>query len=1213
MSIDLLDRGSSQTLLNQAGDMDDDDICPICEDECTCGSARLGEADSPKPLFAQIVNQHHSPRYESSAEERAFSVASATKKSTKKGKAAASKSKSKKPRSKSKGPKDKSLISRLVKVMGNTQSPVSRENEVEELDDTALYSFAGDGSKAQSSDSDNSEMFVAASNFAQSDAANHAALTQAMHITKSKKRKPTKPASKPTSWQKKKAQEAHRMRAADVKPKIYEVDAAVIRGREKHVSPARRRAMSPKLLAESTDDEFINITDVTSDGSMAGGISETEFDQRKSGLDADVWSEGVFDDNDEEDIEKEDAAYLVSMQKDGYSSSSLSDLDEAQMEIIRGSSFDSDLDSGDESDSESRDYDGQSKRHIRRKYRHRVARNRNGRFKLESGLGSSDSEPEEELTFRTATTASEHALVEYGDSGDDREDELLKLHLEQLHAVRNVMQECPGTLLEYGAMAAASDMSDQNSDIVFTYVSHGSDSDDLSDDLMEGWATDARKRWKEADDTSSDSSVNESKINKVRLKEDDDDQSKLYSSDSYDEFYTRSAFLDMASDNIDMEDDYMAELDLDGASLALGVALSMEQQGYSKEDAAAAAAVAAAAYPTASTSGSRTGEILDAPVQTTITASMNANGEADPIDGIVSIKSSNNRSGASQLATGAHTPFASSDWRVAAAAAAAAAYLDNSKSPALSYVLPKDLNEARSPRVAMAPPEPEDAKEAIVTSNASDVVAANEESRFANRRNNSGTFEAPLQRRSSSSASNSLTSQLPNSSFYKPLSSICTPAQSTTPGPMPRTAAASMSCTAPTTGIPLVSLSEVSAALTALTSEASCLTPITAATEPTTPLKRKSSLGNSNASAESEDKRVRREDNSGLLQTSSLDISSLLASTQPANAALSMGTGTPMHNAYGFGPNGLVGDDDWLLTMDQLVDTDALMTKSPPPSPAEGAGAIADISGHMSPISGNQRRAASATSDPFARWDRIPVNIFRRSRALASSSRRSLATQSDSPGAMSSLAMTAIKSSRQRRALVNSTLLTQHTLPAEAALQQHAMKLALRGDRRSMRRSESASMLGIQMSPPAPPPTPLSSRVLSHTGTPVTASPSMLSLSQDGTGHYQPKATLPAHQLKRLHDSSRTTAMSDSGTLSHAASAKRAVGNGRHPDDNTGDESDTAYAFEWLEDEEDLSLFTMPYDETEEQQPSLTMLLASSSPMMMPFKSRADDASKKPL
>ncbi|KAJ2843861.1 hypothetical protein IWW36_005397, partial [Coemansia brasiliensis] len=340
--------------------MDDDDICPICEDECTCGSTRLGdevadEANSPKPLFAQIVNQHHSPpRYESAVEEKAFQVASSAKKSAKKTKTVSSKPKSKKPR-KSKGPKDKSLISRLVNVMGNTRpSAKPEDNDVEELDDTSLYPFAGDDPKVLSSDSDNSEMFVAADSFVQNDVTSHAALAQAMHITKSKKRKQSlKASSRSTSWHKKKSQEAHRVRAADVEPKIYEVDAAVIRGREKHVSPARRRIVSPKLLAESTDDddEFINITDVTSDGSIAGGISETEFDQPKSLLDGDtnVWSDSrIFDDNDDEDIEKEDAAYLVSMQKDGYSSSSLSDLDDAQMEIIRGGSTDSDLDSGDE-------------------------------------------------------------------------------------------------------------------------------------------------------------------------------------------------------------------------------------------------------------------------------------------------------------------------------------------------------------------------------------------------------------------------------------------------------------------------------------------------------------------------------------------------------------------------------------------------------------------------------------------------------------------------------------------------------------------------------------------------------------------------------------------------------------------------------------------------------------------------------------------------
>ncbi|KAJ2171772.1 hypothetical protein EV181_007752, partial [Coemansia sp. RSA 532] len=204
----------------------------------------------------------------------------------------------------------------------------------------------------------------------------------------------------------------------------------------------------------------------------------------------------------------------------------------------------------------------------------------------------SELETDQELTFREAQTATEHALVEYGESGDDREDELLQMHLEQLRAVHNVMQDCSAPLLDYVGISDSDELSEAEGDIVFTYHSHSNDSDDLSDDLMEGWATDARKRWKDADSCGSDSSVSESKIDKLRLKEEDDEQEKLYSSDSYDEFYTRSAFLDMGSDGIDMvgADDYTHELDLDSASLALGVALSMEQQGYSKEDAAAAAA-----------------------------------------------------------------------------------------------------------------------------------------------------------------------------------------------------------------------------------------------------------------------------------------------------------------------------------------------------------------------------------------------------------------------------------------------------------------------------------------------------------------------------------------------------------------------------------------------------------------------------------------------
>ncbi|KAJ1795743.1 hypothetical protein LPJ75_007377, partial [Coemansia sp. RSA 2598] len=124
------------------------------------------------------------------------------------------------------------------------------------------------------------------------------------------------------------------------------------------------------------------------------------------------------------------------------------------------------------------------------------------------------------------------------------------------------------------------------------------------------------------------------------------------------------------------------------------------------------------------------------------------------------------------------------------------------------------------------------------------------------------------------------------------------------------------------------------------------------------------------------------------------------------------------------------------------------------------------------------RRSDSASSgvgglDMLSRWDRIPVNIFRRSRALASNHRRGMVSQDDMMGTMSSLALTAIKSSRQRRALVNTTLLAQHTLPAEAALQQQAFKHAMRGGSRrggQMPRTLSS----VMMAPPPPPPTPLS-------------------------------------------------------------------------------------------------------------------------------------------
>ncbi|KAJ2817142.1 hypothetical protein IWW50_006266, partial [Coemansia erecta] len=532
--------------------MDEDDICPICEDDCTCGNARSGAGDNavdasspaPMPLFAQIVNQHKPTAVFATHDTEAVPIPPKKHKKP----AQEPKSKPRKPR-KQKGAEDKSLISRLVSAMGKSQTAAPTNDDEEEFDDSGMQMFA-DGAGISSSDGEG-DVFVSAAGSEQSRVANSAALSLAAHMARPKGTKPGRTskaaaASKPpSSWQKK-ALEASRVRADDVEPALFEVNAAVINGRVKRVSPARRRMASPKLGAagmaheDEDDDEFINITDVTSDGSMGGALSETEFDQSRglvgSGLHGE-WSDSrILDDSDDEDIEQEDAAYLVHMQQGGYSSSSLSDLDEQRMATIGSGVTDSDLDSGAESDSETSD--SGYRRHDKRRHKHSSRRRKRRGRTSDHGPGSllvaSDSELEsdQELTFRSAQTEKEHALVSYGRSDDDREDELLKMHLEQMRAVHNVMQDCSGSLLEY-AGAASNSEAESDGDIVFTYQSPSNGSDDLSDDLMEGWATDARKRWKDADGFSSDSSVSESKIDKLRLKE-DDEQDRLYSSDSYD-------------------------------------------------------------------------------------------------------------------------------------------------------------------------------------------------------------------------------------------------------------------------------------------------------------------------------------------------------------------------------------------------------------------------------------------------------------------------------------------------------------------------------------------------------------------------------------------------------------------------------------------------------------------------------------------------------
>ncbi|KAJ1729628.1 hypothetical protein LPJ61_003429 [Coemansia biformis] len=1228
--------------LPSAADLDDDDICPICEDECNCGSSRTaapaspgagataGHADhnahddTPMPLFSQIVNQHGAPTPRKPRKQAARTAP------------------------------DKSLLSRLVAAMGSRpQSAAHDDAEGEEvLDDGALLAFAAANAPISSSDDDD-DAFVSPAAEINNHAAS-AALAQAMQIARSRNN--------------------------------------AINGDDGDDN-------------NDDDDEFINITDVTSDEGAAEFASETEFDLRPAARSTSAlaqhaeWSDSrILDDGEDEDIEREDAAYLLSMRQSGYSSSSsLSELDDNRMDVIRsGGNSDSDLDSGAESDSESC---GEDIAAARRRARGRRGRGQGrGRRTHRSSAwidgtvaaaASSDSEDEtdQELTFRAAQTEKEHALVEYYESHGSGEDALLEMHLDQLRAVRNVIQDYPGAPLGHAGALESDGSSGAERDIVFTYHPQGSDdSDVLSDDLVEGWAVGTHSRWGAAaasDGASGDSSMSESRADRLRREDGngDSDHGSLYSSDSYDEFYTSSAFPDMGSEDYgaivsgEVGGLYSTDLDLDGASLALGVALSMEQQGYSKEDAAAAAA-SVAAYPGRGAAGEAADEYLPT---TTITASMNANGEADPIDGIVSVKSSVGRSGPSRMTTGTHTPFVSSDWRMAAAAVAAA-YLDGPASPTMSYVLPRDLNEARSPGMVLATAAVASSDSSTADPSAASSATMAPSSLPSNDKRGGGSAKTAAEpprpaRTQSASLASAFTSQLPNSSFYKPLSSICSSGRNASVDATAAVQAAS-AASAPTTaalsvgGTPLVSLAEVNAALAAF---AGCRSPGSPPEAPvharTAAPKRKASCSEFQAASGdydgTDDKRARRESQPQPYPPPSLALSAFfdLDNAQHGSSTLVMGAGTPMRGGFDARRSGGIGSDDedgndWLLTMDQLVDTDALLVQSPPPSPAEGAGSASDISSGLPFASGGRRSSTVAGgADMFARWDRIPVNIFRRSRALASSNRHNLSPHDDALGATSSLAMTAIKSSRQRRALVNSTLLTQHTLSAEAALRQHELKLALRGEHRGARYREpsfsAATNTGGRYHPPPPPPpsTPLSARVrmaplgmTGRAGAAASTSPHMLhrSSSQDAApsvlrakaldlspyrrGPGRPSSALRrkrADHLRTRHRKLVTSGIvtdvgtpcdspgpeSDSSETAGAA-AGGALGDGDEPlvSNPAGDASDTGYAFDWLEDDEDLSLFAMPDIGTGDavQQPSMTMLLASSSPMLMPLRTGGD-------
>ncbi|KAJ2726464.1 hypothetical protein GGI07_000602 [Coemansia sp. Benny D115] len=1320
--------------------MDDDDICPICEDECTCFNIRaaantpvnasLSENDDE---YDAISGHGSSARLMPLFLQKSPSPEAAKKQSAKKTAGSQSKPKTKaKPRAKKGKGSKKSLISELVDfedrrplslldrracAASGAESDENDEGmEYELFDPSSLSAFPAAGLTLSSSEDDDYAGDAAFSSLiSRPKKAASATVAVAASSTKNSKKGSNKNKNAASS------------RFAE--PFVYEVKAEVIQGRERRPS-ADWRGLSPVRPPSETlsgDDEFINITDVTSDTS-AEYPSETEFDLPSARSDDQgsipaVWSDtnsntNLLDGEDgDEDIERAEEEYLLQMEENGLSSSSLSDFDDERLAGIRrdtGITVIGELDSGNESDSESDQIEGSPGMRAMRQHRRR-RRHNNAFLEAASGFSDSDaeslsdigsigslstngdeSETDQELTFREAQTEEERALVAYAESCDEREEALLSMHLDQLRAVRNIIQDCSSSPILDQADSGSDVVSDL--EIEFTYRSDNSsesenDSDDLSDDLMEGWTADTRRRWEENAESDSDSMLSESKIERLRLKGDEDDNhSDLYSSDSYDEFYTRSAFLDMGSDDEEALEDalYPSTLDLDSASLALGVALSMEQQGYSKEDAAAAAAVAAAAYPGAGASGEggadesgNDGGVLGKQIgTTTITASMNANGEADPIDGIVSIKSSTGVGGASRMASGTHTPFFPSEWR--AAAAAAAAYLDNKPvGQAVSYVLPKDLNEARSPSIALAV-NAAAAVEAEVEAEADAIFAAVTESTQAEQMQYSeqqqvagaggldtdvetnvdgilgfpsatstantisddtetpGSSISPMpksaghQRLQSAFLPSTFTSQLPNSAFYKPLTSICSPIRraSSSTAAVPATRSSLDTSTSSASGflpgMPMISLAEVNAALSVFADQSgapgssppAATTTADAASVSETYMdigshKRKASecsvgedvnaFANVNVDDMLDNKRARYTetdadagaDTDAELTTRSragtesadmlagfggegmnqlpLDLSMLLAGD---GSTMSLGAGTPMRsNTAGSGDG-----DDWLLAMDQLVDTDALLIKSPPPSPV----------------------------DLFSRWDRIPVNIFRRSRALASSRGRDLTPQNDVLGSASSLALTAIKSSRQRRALINTTLLAQHTLPAEAALQQHAMKMAMRGGvRRGVRHPDPSSMLTqfATFAPPPPPPTPLSAEF--HSAAPIQRADSQSTESAAKATATSASASAASVAAAMGSASGATVSMATSDA--HASEEILSV-------DMSGlvghtDAADDGYAFGWLEDSEDLALFAMPElsSATGNENHMHRVLLASASPMLAPFRptggNRSDAAS----
>ncbi|KAJ2652417.1 hypothetical protein GGH99_007594, partial [Coemansia sp. RSA 1285] len=322
---------------------------------------------------------------------------------------------------------------------------------------------------------------------------------------------------------------------------------------EEILSPfVKDRIDTSEEIDDDIDDEFVNITDVTSDAfsDVDGPPSETEFDmhRRRRGNAAspvnqlDEWSDADLGDSGDEDIAKEETTYLTTIGDAGsLSSSSLSDFDDARVRRMGSRAMDSGVDSGDESDSESisGDANGLSRKrgwHIKRSWRRQRQYERDTSFAdvddQEEEFGNSDSESDQELTFREARTEQERALATASDQQGDREDALLQMHLDQLYAVRSVIQECSSPLLEHAAMEAESSGADERGMVTFTYrppdssATDDSDSDsdddsdessDMSKSLVGGW-------YRTADLADSDSNVSNGNAGSER--------SEMYSSDS---------------------------------------------------------------------------------------------------------------------------------------------------------------------------------------------------------------------------------------------------------------------------------------------------------------------------------------------------------------------------------------------------------------------------------------------------------------------------------------------------------------------------------------------------------------------------------------------------------------------------------------------------------------------------------------------------------